>query len=91
MEQENILERTDNVCEVFHKNLNHLIENYHPKISYFVEKIKLYTINQFKSTLKDLVIEDNKNLNNVNIYNDILNFTKKIYRKYRNPISLTLL
>ena len=73
------------------KNLNHLIENYHSKISYFVEKIKLYTINQFNSTLKDLVIEDNKNLNNVNIYNDILNFTKKIYRKYRNPISLTLL
>ena len=27
LEQENILERTDNVCEVFHTNLNHLIEN----------------------------------------------------------------
>ena len=41
--------------------------------------------------MKDLVIEDNKNLNNVNIYNDILNFTKKIYRKYKIPISLTLI
>ena len=41
--------------------------------------------------MKDLVIEDNKNLNNVNIYNDILNFTKKIYRKYKIPISLILL
>ena len=41
--------------------------------------------------MKDLVIEDNKNLNNVNIYNDILNFTKKINRKYKIPISLTLI
>ena len=41
--------------------------------------------------MKDLVIEDNKNLNNINIYKDIFNFTKKIYRKYRIPISLTLL
>ncbi len=41
--------------------------------------------------MKDLVIEDNKNLNNVNIYNDILNFTKKIYRKYKIPISLILI
>ncbi len=41
--------------------------------------------------MKDLVIEDNKNLNNVNIYNDILNFTKKIYTKYKIPISLTLI
>ena len=41
--------------------------------------------------MKDLIIEDNKNLNNVNIYNDLLNFTKKIYRKYKIPISLTLI
>ena len=43
----------------------------------------MYTINQFKLSLKDLFIEDNKNLNNINIYNDILNFTKKINRKFQ--------
>ena len=41
--------------------------------------------------MKNLVIEDNKNPNNINIYNDILNFTKKINRKYKIPISLTLI
>ena len=44
----------------------------------FEEKIKVYTINQFKSTLNDLVIEDNKNLNNINIYNDNLILLRKL-------------
>ena len=51
---------------------------YHLKISCFVGEIKIYSINQFKSTLKDLVIEDNKNLNNINIYNNNLILLRKL-------------
>lgn len=32
-----------NACEIFHHKLNNLNEIKHPKISYFVEKIKIYT------------------------------------------------
>lgn len=38
-----IYDRTDNACEIFHHKLNNLNEIKHPKISYFVEKIKIYT------------------------------------------------
>ena len=33
------LEKTNNTCELFHRNLINIIDSYHPKIAYFVDKI----------------------------------------------------
>ena len=46
------IERTNNTCEVFHRNLTNIINSYHPKISFYVDKIKEYTIKVFENSVK---------------------------------------
>ena len=63
----------------------------HPKIAYFVDKIKNYTINIFESSVKDLVLINDKESINKNIYEDIFSYVKKIFNKYKIPITFNLL
>ena len=42
------MERTVNICELFHKNLNDKIDIRHPKISYIIEKLKEFTTEQLE-------------------------------------------
>ena len=50
LEQKEIDERTDNICEIFHNNLNKLVNIPHHKIS-FLEKLKDYIKSQFDKQL----------------------------------------
>ena len=75
------------MCENFHRNLKNIINSYHPKISYYVDKMKEYTISEFNNSIKDLVnINKNESKFN-NIYNDIYEFVRKIYKKYKIPFT----
>ena len=85
------LEKTNNTCELFHRNLINIIDSYHPKIEYFVDKIKNYTINIFQSSEKDLVLINDKESINKNIYENIFSYVKKIFNKYKIPITFNLL
>ena len=85
------MEKTNNTCELFHRNLINIIDSYHPKITYFVDKIKNYTINVFGSSVKDLVLINDKESINKNIYEDIFSYVKKIFNKYKIPITFNLL
>ena len=85
------LEKTNNTCELFHRNLINIIDSYHPKIAYFVDKIRNYTINIFESSVKDLVLINDKESINNNIYENIFSYIKKIFKKYKIPITINLL
>ena len=50
-----IKDRMNNICEVFHRNLINIINSYHPKISYYVSKIKDYTKNIFNESVIELI------------------------------------
>ena len=85
------LERANNTCEIFHRHLKELINAYHPKISFFVEKIKEHTILTFESSIKNLALISQKKEDNNSSYNIIFEFIKKIYKKYKIPLSYNLL
>ena len=80
-------DRTNNVCENFHRNLKNIINSYHPKISYYVDKMKEYTISEFNNSIKDLVNINKNEIKFNNIYNDIYEFVRKIYKKYKIPFT----
>ena len=86
-----IKHRTNNQVELFHRNLNQIIENSHPKISYLLDKLKLVIINKYNEYL----IFDNKKINidvkKYDIFNDIFNFVKKFSKKYKLNFNFDLL
>ena len=52
--------RTNNTVEGFHSLLNNTIKNYRPKISYFLEKYKLFikdNYDKYINSLKNISIE----------------------------------
>ena len=74
--------RTNNQIELFHRSLNQLIENSHPKISYLLAKLKLIIVNKYNEYL----IYDNK-INNdkickYDLFKDVYNFAIKFSQKY---------
>ena len=72
-EQAEILERTDNICELFHKNLNDKIDIRHPKISYLIDKIKEFTLEQFEKLVENMVLGNKFIEKSFNVYDDIFN------------------
>jgi len=90
-DQAEILERTDNICELFHKNLNDKIDIRHPKISYLIDKIKEFTIEQFEKLIENMVLGIKFIEKTLNVYDDIFNFLKKIKKKYDKKLSIEFL
>ena len=91
LEQEEIDERTDNQCEIFHRKLNQIINNPHPKVSKLIEKIKEYSIEQFHILAENIILNVESKNNDINIYTDIFKFVKNLKVKYKKELSLNLL
>ena len=51
-----ITERTDNICEIFHKKLNNKIDIRHPKIAYLIVKIKEFVVEQFNKIIENMIL-----------------------------------
>ena len=83
--------RTNNQIELFHRSLNQLIENSHPKISYLLQKLKLIIVNKYNEYL----VYDNKNNNEkiskYDLFKDMYNFTVKFSQKYNMNFDLKIL
>ena len=90
-DQAEIVERTDNICELFHKNLNDKIDIRHPKISYLIEKLKEFTTEQFEKLVENMVLGNMFIEKSFNVYDDIFNFLKKIKQKYDKKLSIEFL
>ena len=72
-DQADILERTDNICELFHKILNDKIDIRHPKISYLIDKIKEFTVEQFEKLIENMVLGNMFIEKSFNVFDYILN------------------
>ena len=68
--------RTNNQVELFHRNLNQIIENSHPKISYLLDKLKMVIINKYNDYLIFDNKAGNKEVSKYDLFNDVFNFVK---------------
>ena len=75
------IERTNNTCKVFHRNLINIINSYHPKILFYVDKIKEYTIKAFENSVKNMALPNDIKKEKISFYQNIFKFKKKIYKK----------
>ena len=89
--QDEILERTDNTCEIFHKIVNDAIGINHPKISFLIDNLKTFTKMKFDELIESMVTKKFKKNEGFNIYKDIFNFISTIKDKYKAKISYDLL
>ena len=85
------IDRTDNACENFHNNLNKLVGISHPKISFLIDKIKIYTKGQFDKLIDCLLLKIENIQKTYSVYEDIFNFTKKIKNKYNIKLNPDLI
>ena len=60
IDDEQIKNRTNNKIELFHRALNQTNEISHPKLSYFVEKLKMIITNKYR----EYIVSENKIKNN---------------------------
>ena len=74
---EEIIKRTNNICESFHRYLNNNIPHYHPKIGYLIIKLKEYIFNTFKSYRESLLKKININIEKIDISSEIFKFITK--------------
>jgi hypothetical protein len=63
----------------------------HPKISFLIDNLKIFTKNKFDELIESLVTNKYKKYEYFNIYNDIYNFIKNIKEKNKILLSFDLL
>ena len=80
--EEEIENRTDNIVEGFNHYLNEVVDSYHPKLSFFVSKIKEIIIIYYNKYIIYQVKHSNISNIRYNIFNDIYNYTTKLCEKY---------
>ena len=83
--------RINNQVELFQRNLNQIIENSHPKISYLLDKLKMVIINKYNDYLIFDNKEANKEVSKYDIFEDVFNFVKNFSKKYNLNFNFSLL
>ena len=78
-----IIKRTNNICESYHRYLNNNISHYHPKIGYLIIKLKEYVFNAYKKYRENLLRKININIEKADISSEIFKFITK----YKNLFS----
>ena len=89
--QKEYLYRTNNYIENFHKQLNEEIEGFHPKISYLVDKLKLFTIKGYQFYIESIINKKEEKYEKYSIINDILNFIAKFNKKYHISLNANMI
>ena len=69
-----ILEWKGNVCENFHKRFNNLILNPNLKISFYLDKLKVFIKTQFDKLLNCILLNVDNIEKDFNVSEDILIF-----------------
>ena len=86
-----IYNRTNYICESFNHKINTAVGYPHPKLGVLIEKLKEITINYYQSYINKLFNNNLKQINSINLFNDIKNFLEKFLKKYNNNISINLI
>ena len=86
-----ILKRTNNTAEGYHRSFNTKIEAYHPKINYFVNKLKDITIENYNKYIKNQVLASKTEKRSYNIFSDIYKFIYKFSHQSNLTINFSVL
>ena len=79
--------RTNNYLERYHLLLSEIIENFHPKIPFFLDKIKIIIQNYYNDYISDITNLNKKEIYQFDIRKDIVNFILNFQKKYKNRIN----
>ena len=77
-----IIKRTNNICESYHRHLNNIISHYHPKIGYLLIKLKEYITSTYNKYQESLYKKIDLDIEKINIYEEIYAFLNK----YKNLV-----
>ena len=83
---DDIIKRTNNICESYHGHLNNTISHFHPKLSFLLNKLKEDIFNKYKKFHQSLYKKIDCNIEKFNVYDDIYNFMKQ----YKNIVKENL-
>ena len=79
--------RTNNYLERYHLLLNEIIENYHPKLPFFLDKMKNIIKNYYNDYIIDLTNAQDVNIYQYDITKDMVDFIVKFQQKYKKKIN----
>ena len=85
---EDIIKRTNNICESFHRSINNSISHYHPKIGFLLIKLKEYINKSYKQYIDHLIKNINIKVEKPNIAEDIYEFLYKYNNKIKSNINI---
>ena len=68
--------------ESFHHILNETLD-YHPKLSFLIEKYKIYLKNKFDKIKNSILVKTEKKEEKFSVVNDIFNFISNYNKKYK--------
>lgn len=88
LDNNEIINLTNNIVESFHRKLNHQVSHFHPKCSYLIEELKKISKQYYDKYINNLSIINSNNKEYNYISRDIINFIKKFVKSYKENISI---
>lgn len=85
---DDIVKRTNNVCESFHRQLNDMVSHCHPKLGYLLIKLKEYISSSFKNYNDSLYKKVELEIEKINISDEIFDFLVKYKHKVKETINI---
>ena len=85
-----IRNRTNNICESFHRKLNYEISHFHPKISFLIAHLKKITKKYYEDYINLIISNSNIKKSNEENYisSDIIKFMKKFIYTHKENINI---
>ena len=88
LDNNEIINRTNNIVESFHRKLNHQVSHFHPKCSYLIEELKKISKQYYDKYINNLSIINTNNKEYNYISKDIINFIKKFLQSHKENINI---
>ena len=88
LDNNEIINRTNNIVESFHRKLNHQVSHFHLKCSYLIEELKKISKQYYDKYINNLSIINTNNKEYNYISKDIINFIKKFLQSHKENINI---
>ena len=85
--EEKYLFRTNNFLERYHLLLSEIIENFHPKLPYYLDKIKNIIQSYYTDYIDNITKINKKEIYQFDIRKDIVNFIVNFQKRYKKKIN----
>jgi len=86
LKNEELINRTNNYVESFHHTLNIELDVFHPKLSYLIEKYKIFIIKVFNKVKETLINPIPIKNEKFSVVKDIYSFFNKYNKQYHSKL-----